>query len=265
MISDFILALALACIQGLTEFLPVSSSAHLLFPSLLFETKDLGLVFDIAVHAGTLAAVIFYFKDDLFRLLQAWIPWTSHRNEEDFLLGLNLIIATVPIVFVGLIFSDLIAARLHSVDSIAWANLIFAGLLLTAFKMSSQDKNILGLTLGTALFIGCLQALAVFPGASRSGMAITGALLVGLNLKDSSRFAFLLSIPTILGAIVLILAKEAYVLSFDDLMILLTGFLGSAVIAFFTIKIFLQFVERIGMTPFVIYRILLGVVLLSVW
>ena len=111
MISDFILALALACIQGLTEFLPVSSSAHLLFPSLLFETKDLGLVFDIAVHAGTLAAVIFYFKDDLFKLLQAWIPWTSHRNEEDFLLGLNLIIATVPIVFVGLIFSDLIAAR----------------------------------------------------------------------------------------------------------------------------------------------------------
>ena len=171
----------------------------------------------------------------------------------------------MPIVFVGLIFSDLIAARLHSVDSIAWANLIFAGLLLTAFKMSSQDKNILGLTLGTALFIGCLQALAVFPGASRSGMAITGALLVGLNLKDSSRFAFLLSIPTILGAIVLMLAKEAYVLSFDDLMILLTGFLSSAVIAFFTIRIFLQFVKRIGMTPFVIYRILLGVVLLLVW
>ena len=265
MISDLLLALALACIQGLTEFLPISSSAHLLFPSLLFETKDLGLVFDIAVHAGTLAAVIFYFKDDILKLLQAWLPWTSNRNESDFLLGLNLIIASTPIVFVGLIFSDLISARLHSIDSIAWTNLIFAGVLLTAFKMSSQDKNILGLTLGTALFIGCLQALAVFPGASRSGMAITGALLVGLNLKDSSKFAFLLSIPTILGAIVLMLAKEAYVLSFDDLMILLTGFLGSAVIAFFTIRIFLQFVERIGMIPFVIYRTLLGVVLLLLW
>ena len=116
-----------------------------------------------------------------------------------------------------------------------------------------------------AVFIGCLQALAVFPGASRSGMAITGALFVGLNLKDSSKFAFLLSIPTILGAMILMAAKEAYVLSLDDLMILLTGFIGSGVIAFFTIKIFLEFVERIGMTPFVIYRILLGLILLLLW
>ena len=171
----------------------------------------------------------------------------------------------MPIVFVGLIFSDLISARLHSIGSIAWANLIFAGLLLIAFKMSSQNKNILGLTLSMAVFIGCLQALAVFPGASRSGMAITGALFVGLNLKDSSKFAFLLSIPTILGAMILMVVKEAYVLSLDDLMILLTGFIGSGVIAFFTIKIFLEFVERIGMTPFVIYRILLGLVLLLLW
>ena len=250
MISDLLLALALACIQGLTEFLPVSSSAHLLFPSLLFGAKDFGLVFDIAVHAGTLAAVVFYFKDDILKLLQAWMPWTSNRNEGDFLLGLNLIIATMPIVFVGLIFSDLISARLHSIGSIAWANLIFAGLLLIAFKTSSQSKNILGLTLSMAVFIGCLQALAVFPGASRS---------------DSSKFAFLLSIPTILGAMILMLVKEAYVLSLDDLMILLTGFIGSSVIAFFTIKIFLEFVERIGMTPFVIYRILLGLVLLLLW
>ena len=110
MISDLLLALALACIQGLTEFLPVSSSAHLLFPSLLFGAKDFGLVFDIAVHAGTLAAVVFYFKDDILKLLEAWMPWTRNRNEGDFLLGLNLIIATMPIVFVGLIFSDLISA-----------------------------------------------------------------------------------------------------------------------------------------------------------
>jgi undecaprenyl-diphosphatase len=265
MISDALLALALACIQGLTEFLPVSSSAHLLFPSLLFGAKDFGLVFDISVHAGTLAAVVFYFKDDILKLLRAWMPWTINRNEDDFLLGLNLIIATMPIVFVGLIFSDLISARLHSIGSIAWANLIFAGLLLIAFKISSQNKNILGLTLSMAVFIGCLQALAVFPGASRSGMAITGALFVGLNLKDSSKFAFLLSIPTILGAMILMAAKEAYVLSLDDLMILLTGFIGSGIIAFFTIKIFLEFVERIGMTPFVIYRILLGLILLLLW
>jgi len=113
-----------------------------------------------------------------------------------------------------------------------------------------------------ALAIGCLQALAVFPGASRSGMAITGALLVGLNLRDSSKFAFLLSIPTILGALILMTAKEAHILSTDDLTILLAGFLGSAVVAFLTIRVFLKFVEQIGMTPFVIYRIGLGVLLL---
>ena len=129
MITDFLLALLLACIQGLTEFLPVSSSAHLLFPSLLFGAKDFGLVFDIAVHGGTLAAVIIYFKDDLIRLAQAWLPWTNHRNQEDFNLGLNLIVATMPIVLVGLIFSDLIAERNTSIESITWANLIFAGLL----------------------------------------------------------------------------------------------------------------------------------------
>jgi len=262
MITDFLLALLLACIQGLTEFLPVSSSAHLLFPSLLFGAKDFGLIFDVAVHAGTLAAVIFYFKHDLRDLIQSWFPWTQSRNAEDFALGLHLILATLPIVFVGLFFSDLLSSRVHSIDSIAWANLIFAGLLLFAFKLSTQSKNLARLTIGMALAIGCLQALAVFPGASRSGMAITGALLVGLNLKDSSKFAFLLSIPTILGALILMTAKEAHILSTDDLTILLAGFLGSAVVAFQTIRVFLKFVERIGMTPFVIYRIGLGVLLL---
>jgi len=262
MITDFLLALLLACIQGLTEFLPVSSSAHLLFPSLLFGAKDFGLIFDIAVHAGTLAAVIFYFKHDLRDLIQSWLPWTQSRNAEDFALGLHLILATLPIVFVGLFFSDLLSSRVHSIDSIAWANLIFAGLLLFAFKFSTQSKNLARLTIGMALAIGCLQALAVFPGASRSGMAITGALLVGLNLRDSSKFAFLLSIPTILGALILMTAKEAHILSTDDLTILLAGFLGSAVVAFLTIRVFLKFVEQIGMTPFVIYRIGLGVLLL---
>ena len=262
MITDFLLALLLACIQGLTEFLPVSSSAHLLFPSLLFGAKDFGLVFDIAVHGGTLAAVIVYFKNDLMRLAQAWWPWANHRNQKDFNLGLNLIVATMPIVLMGLIFSDLIAERSTSIESIAWANLIFAGLLWLAFKFSPQTKNLLGLTVLAAVVIGCLQALAIFPGASRSGMAITGALLIGLNLKDSSKFAFLLSIPTILGALILMVLKDSFVLSVDDLMILLTGFMGSAVIAFLTIKVFLQFVERIGMTPFVIYRLLLGLALL---
>ena len=264
MISDFFLALLLALIQGLTEFLPVSSSAHLLFPSLLFGTKDFGIVFDISVHAGTLAAVIYYFKNEVQGLLQAFNPWTKNRSSEDFSLGLNLLIATLPIVLVGLLASDLTESRSSNINSIAWANLVFAGLLYAAFKRSTQSKSLTELTLFAALIIGCFQVLAVFPGASRSGMAITGALIIGLNIKDTSRFAFLLSIPTILGALILMLVKGAYAIALSDMLIMLTGFFGSAFIAFVTIKGFLQFVEKIGMTPFVLYRVALGILLLLI-
>jgi undecaprenyl-diphosphatase len=262
MISDFFLALLLALIQGLTEFLPVSSSAHLLFPSLLFGAKDFGVAFDISVHAGTLTAVIYFFKKEIQGLLQAWNPLTASRSKENFSLGFNLLIATLPIVVVGLVASDVIESRSSNIDSIAWANLVFAGLLYASFKSSNQSKSLSELTLFAALIIGCFQALAVFPGASRSGMAITGALIIGLNLKDTSKFAFLLSIPTILGALVLMLAKGAYSIALSEMFLMLTGFIGSALIAFFTIKSFLQFVEKIGMTPFVLYRVALGLVLL---
>ena len=264
MISDFFLALLLALIQGLTEFLPVSSSAHLLFPSLLFGAKDFGIVFDISVHAGTLAAVIYYFKKEIQGLFHAWMPWAKTRSKEDFSLGLNLLVATLPIVLVGLLVSDLTESRSANTNSIAWANLVFAGLLYAAFKRSTQSKALTELTLFAALVIGCFQALAVFPGASRSGMAITGALIIGLNIKDTSRFAFLLSIPTILGSLILMLVKGAYAIALSDMLIMLTGFLGSAFIAFITIKGFLQFVEKIGMTPFVLYRVALGILLLLI-
>jgi len=262
MISDFLLALLLACIQGLTEFLPISSSAHLQLPELLLGTKNFGLIFDIAVHGGTLVAVIFYFKDDLRNLIQAWLPWASHRNKDQVALGLNLIIATMPIVFIGLIFSDSISSKVYTLEFIAWTNLIFSVFLFLAFKLSSQSKSLISMTIGMAFLIGCLQALAVFPGASRSGMAITGALLIGLNLKEGSQFAFLLSIPTILGALILGLIKADHIFNIDDFLILMIGFLGSAIVAFLTIKLFLQFVERVGMTPFVLYRLGLGAVLL---
>tara|TARA_B100000287_G_scaffold418337_1_gene455141 strand:+ start:841 stop:1635 length:795 start_codon:yes stop_codon:yes gene_type:complete len=262
MISDLFLAALLAFIQGLTEFLPVSSSAHLLFPSLIFGTKDFGIVFDISVHAGTLLAVIYYFRKEVLGLIYALLPWTENRSKQDLSLGLNLIIATLPIITVGLIFSDLTESRISNISSIAWANLIFAGLLYIVFKSSSQSKSLVELSIVAALVIGCFQAFAVFPGASRSGMAITGALLIGLNLKDTSKFAFMLSIPTITGALILMIGKGAFSIAASDLLILFVGFIGSAFFAFITIKTFLKFVERIGMTPFVIYRVALGAILL---
>ena len=259
--TDYFLSFLLGLIQGLTEFLPISSSAHLLFPTLIFGTNDLGLSFDIAVHAGTLIAVIYYFRQEIISMLKSIT--TNETALSDYRkLTCMLIIATIPIIAVGLGFSDLIAARVFNISSIAIANVIFAILLLLVFLNRKENVAIFEITLKAAVVIGVFQCLALIPGASRSGMAITGALLIGLNLKDASKFAFLLSIPTIAGALVFLLVDLDQI-NFDY-MNMLIGFLVSLFVAFFTIKFFLAFVERIGMIPFVIYRMILGFVLLIV-
>ena len=259
--SDTVLSFVLAVIQGLTEFLPISSSAHLLLPSLLFGLNDLGLSFDIAVHAGTLIAVIYYFRKEIALMLKSFFlsdkNLLPHRN-----LAISLIVATIPIVIVGLFVKNLIEQRIFNVEHIAIANIIFAGILLFAYLKRKDIKNLYSVTLYSALFVGVFQSLALFPGASRSGTAITAALLLGFNLKDASKFSFMLSIPTIFGALVLLIIEMQSTLEAFNYMNLIIGFFISMIIAFLTIKLFLNFVERIGMIPFVIYRIILGVFLI---
>ena len=258
--NDFLLSFVLGLIQGLTEFLPVSSSAHLLFPNLLLGTNDLGLSFDIAVHAGTLIAAIYYFRSELTSMTISVLTNTEnvlgHRR-----LSYQLVLATLPIVFFGLFASDMVANNRDSIQSIALANIIFAALLFLAYKFSSRSKELIQLSVLAALFVGAFQVFALLPGASRSGTAITAALIVGLSLKDASRFAFLLAIPTILGALVFLLKDMTSSDVSIDLLPICIGFFTSMVFAFLTIKYFLAFVEKIGMYPFVIYRVLLGVVL----
>ena len=202
--NDLLLSFFLGLVQGLTEFLPISSSAHLLLPSLLFGSNDLGLPFDIAVHAGTLVAVIYFFRTDILLMLKA-IFTNEASIKKNKSLALQLIIATIPIVLAGLIFKDLIGQRLFSVSSIALSNILFAIVLLFAFLKNKSDKTIYQVTIYSALFIGIVQCFALIPGASRSGTAITAALLIGLSLRDASKFAFMLGIPTILGALILLL------------------------------------------------------------
>ena len=260
--TDYFFSFLLGLIQGLTEFLPISSSAHLLFPTLIFGTNDLGLSFDIAVHAGTLIAVIFFFRNEIKCMLKSIT--TSDTSLSDYRkLTYMLIIATIPIVLAGLGFSDFIEDRIFNVSSIAIANLIFAIILLVVFLNRKENLSIFEITFKAALLIGFFQCFALIPGASRSGMAITGALLIGLNLKDASKFTFLLSIPTIAGALIFLLVDFNQI-NFDYLNMLI-GFVVSMVVAFFTIKYFLAFVERIGMVPFVIYRVILGLMLLIIF
>ena len=259
--SDLFLSFILGIIQGLTEFLPISSSAHLLFPSLVFGSNDLGLAFDISVHVGTLLAVIYYFRDDILAMTKSLFQSNSSLTEERGL-ALLLIIATIPIVLAGFFGSDLININRTNISSIAYMNLIFAGFLFIAYLYSSASKTLVELSIIGALFIGLFQVFALLPGASRSGTAMTAALFIGLNLKDASKFAFLLSIPTIFGALFFLLIEIStsnYSLNLNSLFI---GFITSFVVAFLTIKYFLIFVDKIGMYPFVIYRIILGCILL---
>ena len=261
--NEILLSFILGLIQGLTEFLPISSSAHLLFPSLLFGADDLGLAFDIAVHAGTLFAVMYFFRADIFLMMKSLISKNNTLNDSRRLAYL-LIIATIPIVIAGLLGLDFIESNRNSISSIAYMNLVFAGLLLLAYMASPSSKSLVELTILGAIFIGVFQIFALFPGASRSGTAITAALLIGLNLKDSSRFAFLLAIPTILGALVFLIGDLALYPDNINSASLIVGFLTSSIFAFLTIKYFLIFVEKIGMYPFVIYRVLLGVFILAI-
>tara|TARA_B100001175_G_scaffold177075_1_gene150435 strand:+ start:14725 stop:15516 length:792 start_codon:yes stop_codon:yes gene_type:complete len=259
--SDILLSFLLGLVQGLTEFLPISSSAHLLLPSLIFGSSDLGLSFDIAVHAGTLVAVMYFFRSELLLMTTSII--TKRENLHEYRkLAFQLIIATIPIVITGLIFSDLIEQRIFSTLSIAIANLIFAMLLLIVFLYKKSNISIFELTLYGALIIGIIQCFALIPGASRSGIVITAALLIGMNLKDASKFSFMLGIPTILGALVLLVIEMQTLNLTYNFFNLIIGFITSMVFAFFTIKLFLGFVERIGMIPFVIYRVILGLILL---
>ena len=259
--SDALLSFLLGLVQGFTEFLPISSSAHLLLPNLIFGSSDLGLYFDIAVHAGTLFAVIYFFRSEILLMTKSIFSYKESLNVHR-KLAIRLIIATIPIIIAGLIFSDLIEQRIFSTLTIAVANLLFAVMLLLAFLFKKSNKRMFELTISGALIIGAIQCFALIPGASRSGTAITAALFIGMNLKDASKFSFMLGIPTIFGALFFLIIEAQTLEISPNFSNLAIGFFTSMFLAFFTIKIFLNFVEKIGMTPFVIYRVILGIILL---
>ena len=251
---DLMQAIILAIIQGMTEFLPVSSSAHLILLPKIIGWNDQGLLFDIALHFGTLLAVLIYFRDDLAQMIEDLL-----RNRVDNIMQSDvmiLIIATIPVVIVGGLFNDWIENNLRSSNVIATTSIIF-GLILLASDKFGSDKN--NLTLRIGLLIGLAQILALIPGVSRSGITITMGLFMGLGRVRSAKFSFLLAIPVILGASVF-QTYESYLISFSSInyVLLFTGLSVSFLFAYFTIHWFLAFVTKVGMFPFVIYRIALG-------
>lgn len=256
-------AITLALVQGLTEFLPVSSSAHLILVPLLTGWQDQGLAFDIAVHVGTLIAVCIYFRREIVQLIGGFFrSFTSAPATFYSTLSWQLIIATIPISIVGLIAHDFVAQTLRSPLVIAGSTVCFGLLLFASDYYSSHAKTLDKLTWKDILIIGSAQILALIPGTSRSGITMTAGLALGFNRENSATFSFLLSIPVILLAG----TYEGIKMARSDQAIhwpfLLVGIGCAALSAYVCIHAFLHFIRKIGVLPFVIYRFILGAFLI---
>ena len=260
---DVFQVIILALVQGLTEFLPISSSAHLILPSQLLGWDDQGLAFDVVVHLGTLSAVTLYFRKDIVQLSRGWLlTGFSRTPDPQGRLAWCIIIATLPAGLAGFLGNDWIEANLRSTRVIAYTTIGFGLLLGLADKLGKGSKGLTELTLMAVVCIGLAQALALIPGTSRSGITITAALLLGFQRMDAARFSFLLSIPLILAAGGLKTLELLQSSMPVDWLVLLLGFVVSAISAWVCIYYFLFFINRIGMMPFVVYRLLLGALLL---
>ncbi len=255
----------LSIIQGLTEFLPISSSAHLILPSQLLGWPDQGLAFDVAVHVGTLAAVVWYFRRDVWRLTSAWAVDTSRgRVAEDSGLAWAIIVGTIPAGLAGVLLDDLIEAHLRSGLVIAASTIGFGLVLWWSDAVGRRRRELPALRLKDAAIIGLAQALALIPGTSRSGITMTAALFLGFQREAAARFSFLLSIPLITAAGALKTVELIGQGAGADWVSIGLGALLSFISAVACIHLFLKFLERIGLMPYVIYRLLLGAILLVV-
>jgi len=250
MLSNIIEIIALSAVQGISEFLPISSSAHLNIVEIIFEFNSNSLMIDVSLHLGSLLAIIFYFRRELLNL---------KSNQK--LLSL-IIIGSIPIVIAGYIISTtgLINLLENNLKIIAWTTLIFGIVLYLADKSKFDKKISYNLNLKTILYIGLFQILALIPGVSRAGITITAARFFKFNRFDSSKISFLLAIPAITGASVLQL-KNALGQSFELNYLILISITLSFLFSYFTVKYFLEYINKFSLNVFVIYRIIISIIL----
>ena len=265
---DWLQIIVLALVQGFTEFLPISSSAHLILPSQIWGWPDQGLAFDVAVHLGTLIAVIGYFRIELRGYLDSGLSLVGGaRRSGSGLPGidprldelLKIAVATVPVVIAGFLLKDWISDNLRSISVIAATTIGFGLLLGLADRYRGFTAVV---SWWQALAIGVAQVLALVPGTSRSGITITAALWLGLSRTTAARFSFLLAIPAIGGAALLLgtdLLTSTNAVPWSQFAV---GFALAALSAYLCIAGFVALVERTGMMPYVIYRLILGLALI---
>ncbi|MDB3888456.1 undecaprenyl-diphosphate phosphatase [Candidatus Pelagibacter sp.] len=249
MLRDLIEILILTAVQGISEFLPISSSAHLILVSNFYDLKTGSLLIDISLHLGSLFAIIFYFRKDLFDL----------KNNQKLLI--LIIIGSIPLIIFGYILhSTELIYLLRNIKIIAWATLIF-GIILFFADQKKIDKNIsTNLNIKSIIFIGLFQILALIPGVSRAGITLTAARFLKFNRVDASKISFLLSIPALAGASFLGL-RDAITQSIEISYLVIVSVILSFLFSYVTVRFFLSYINRFSLNIFVVYRIIISLIL----
>ena len=252
MFQNIIEILILSAIQGISEFLPISSSAHLILVSSLYEFKSSSLLIDISLHLGSLFAIIYFFRKELLDI---------QNNKR--LLSL-IILGSIPLIIIGyILYSTGVIYSLRNIKVIAWTTLIFGIILYVADKSRFDRKISTNLNFKSIIFISLFQVLSLIPGVSRAGIAITAARILKFNRFDSSKISFLLSIPALGGASFLGL-KDLLNQSIEFNYLVIIAIISSFIFSFITVKFFLIYINKFSMNAFVIYRIILALILLKV-
>jgi undecaprenyl-diphosphatase len=250
MLSNIIEIIILSLVQGISEFLPISSSAHLNIIEIIFEFTSNSLLIDVSLHLGSLIAIIFYFRNELLDL----------RNNQKLLL--LIIIGSIPIIVAGyfLYTTELIFLMSDNLELIAWTTLIFGIILYFADKNKFEKKISHDLNIKVILYIGFFQILALIPGVSRAGITITAARIFKFDRVDASKISFLLAIPALAGASILNL-KGTLDKSFEINYLIFIAIILSFLFSYLTIKFFLKFINKFSLNIFVLYRIIISIIL----
>ncbi|HEY4694541.1 MAG TPA: undecaprenyl-diphosphatase UppP [Candidatus Nanoarchaeia archaeon] len=271
-LSEIFQAAILGIIQGVTEFLPISSSGHLFLVTEILGWEGVvnSLSFDLALHVGTSAAVVLFFWRDFWRMIKAFVDNLPRGlkgvwGDEQSRLLIFIVVGSVPAGVIGFLFEDFFTTEARNLPLVALTLIFFGLLLYLGDRLGRKDRQIKGLTFLDSLFIGLAQSLALVPGVSRSGITITSGLFRNLDREASTRFSFLLSTPAILGASILKLPEITNsALGGSSQTFLFVGVLTAAVSGFLAIKVLLNFIMSNNFTIFVIYRVVLGLAVLAV-
>lgn len=265
MINDYILTIVLAIIQGLTEFLPISSSGHLLLLHQLTSAGESSLAFDVALHVGTLVALIIVFWKDIVVLLKGVGDHVARRSTDASRLVLMVFVGTIPAALAGFFLEDVIERFFRNTLVVATMLFVVGILFFVGERFGKRLHTIDRITVRNALLIGCAQALALIPGTSRSGITIIAGLFSGLQRKEAVRFSFILSIPIIAGAAgKTLITSSAQLLAADELRYVMLGIVVSCIVGLATIKFLLRFTEKYSLRVFGWYRIVLsGIIIIS--